>query len=277
MYNKTIRIVALFIVAMLALGACNAGPKPTPTPASVEEAVLDAVPQLPFIGTAWMVESVGEEAEDLQPISGTRLTVGFSVGRYLGFGGCNYFLGVYNVEGDALTFYTPAMSVLECADPEGIMEQEATYMSLLVNVTEYREDGEKLLAYTVEDQLLLTLVPDEKAPFEGTAWALKFQMMDEEPQPSIYGVETTATFDGATVSGSGGCNTYEAAYTIDGDRLTIETLTVTEMACEDPTGVMEQESAFLASLESVAGYMQMGGLLQLLDAEGRTILLMGAP
>ena len=68
MYNKTIQIVALFVMATLVLGACNSGPEPTPTPASVEEAVLDAVPQIPFIGTAWMVESVGEEAEDLQPI-----------------------------------------------------------------------------------------------------------------------------------------------------------------------------------------------------------------
>ena len=142
------RTAALFALTMLVLSGCSVGQEPTPTPASIEEAVVQAVPQLPFIGTTWQVESAGETADDLQPIEGTRLIVNFGIDRYSGSGGCNYFLGGYAVEGDVLRFYTPAMTILICAEPEGVMEQEATYMSLLVNVTEYREDGEKLLAYT---------------------------------------------------------------------------------------------------------------------------------
>jgi heat shock protein HslJ len=271
------RTAALFALTMLVLSGCSVGQEPTPTPASVEEAVVQAVPQLPFIGTTWQVESAGETTDDLQPIEGTRLTVNFGVDRYSGSGGCNYFLGGYAVEGDVLRFYTPAMTILVCTEPEGVMEQEATYMSLLVNVTEYREDGEKLLAYTAGEQLMLTLVPAEEVPFENTVWSLKFQMMNDKPTPSYPGAETTATFDGEMVSGSAGCNTYEAGYVIDGNKLTIETPTVTEMACEDPPGVMDQESAFLASLESVTGYIQPGGVLELLGAEGQTLLLMGAP
>ena len=123
---------------------------------------------------------------------------------------------------------------------------------------------------------MLTFVPAEEVAFEDTVWSLKFQMMNDQPTPSYPGVETTAIFDGVIVSGSAGCNTYEAGYVIDGDSITIDAPTMTEMACEDPPGVMDQESAFVASLDSVTNYTMAGGILELLNADGQTLLLMGA-
>ena len=81
----------------------------------------------------------------------------------------------------------------------------------------------------------------------------------------------TARFEGDQMSGSGGCNTYNASIEREGEQLTIGPVTRTEMACSDPDGVMTQEDAYFAGLSSVAGYKVTGGTLALLDANGEAI------
>ena len=78
------------------------------------------------------------------------------------------------------------------------------------------------------------------------------------------------------MSGSGGCNTYQATVTRDGETLTISNLTATEKSCTDPAGVMDQETDYFSMLSSVAGYQAAGHALALVDADGQAILLFGA-
>ena len=78
--------------------------------------------------------------------------------RYNGFSGCNWFLGTYGVEGNSISLETPATTEGGYAE-EGLVEQDGTYMTSLENVTEAELADGKLLLYTVEDQLLITMVP----------------------------------------------------------------------------------------------------------------------
>ena len=66
----------------------------------------------------------------------------------------------------------------------------------------------------------------------------------------INGSEVTATFgaDGS-ITGSAGCNTYTAGYTLDGNALQVKPPAATRMFCESLPGVMDQEAAFLHALE----------------------------
>ena len=67
--------------------------------------------------------------------------------------------------------------------------------------------------------------------------------------------ETTVTVEfqvDSKMSGSTGCNNYNAAYTTDGDMITISPGAITLMAC--PTPIMAQESAFLDVLASATTY-----------------------
>ena len=44
------------------------------------------------------------------------------------------------------------------------------------------------------------------------------------------------------------------------------------MLCAEPEGIMEQESAFLAALESARGYSIEGGELYILDGSGSAVI-----
>ena len=267
----------LVAISLVLLVACGDQPEPTATPESLEDAVSQAVPQASFIGTSWQVESVGQAEDGIAPIEGTHATLSFGVERYSGSGGCNYFLGVYDTNYDTLRLGTPAQTNLTCESPEGLMKQEASYLQALANVVEYREEDGKLLAYTVDDQLLLTFVPAEPVPVEGTAWLLKFQVLEGGPAPVSPGTEITALLEDGTISGSSGCNTYQGSYELNDDNLVIGDLAVTERVCEDPVGIMDQEAAYISTLSTVASLSQSGTTLELMDADGRLILLYGAP
>jgi heat shock protein HslJ len=89
----------------------------------------------------------------------------------------------------------------------------------------------------------------------------------------LIGSEITATFaDDGTLSGSAGCNTYDASYTTDGDTIEIDAPSSTKMACPEPEGVMDQEAAYLAALPTAATFRVNGGLLELLSAEGSAVV-----
>jgi polar amino acid transport system substrate-binding protein len=92
-----------------------------------------------------------------------------------------------------------------------------------------------------------------------------------EPVPA--GTTLTAAFgqDGS-LNGSAGCNSYSAGYLVDGSQLSIGPASATGMLCAEPVGIMEQESAFLAALESAGSYSIEGGELYLLDGSGRAVI-----
>ncbi len=76
----------------------------------------------------------------------------------------------------------------------------------------------------------------------------QFQLADGQLTPVVPDTSVTATFADDGISGSGGCNRYQGAYTLDGDTLTINVPPHTLMKCGGPDGVIEQEQIFLANL-----------------------------
>ncbi len=70
------------------------------------------------------------------------------------------------------------------------------------------------------------------------------------------------------VSGSGGCNNVMGGFELDGDKLRFTQMASTMMMC--PAG-MDQERAFLQTLESVARYRIAGDALTLSDGKGKAV------
>lgn len=85
----------------------------------------------------------------------------------------------------------------------------------------------------------------------------------------VEGTVVTAEFgaDGR-VAGSGGCNQFNGAYTLDGAALAIGPIAATRRACLAPEGVGEQEAAYLAALARVATWSFQDGRLRLRAADG---------
>jgi heat shock protein HslJ len=108
------------------------------------------------------------------------------------------------------------------------------------------------------------------ASLEGSTWQL-VSVADAGGVVTTVpeGVEATATFADGRVSGSGGCNNYSAAYTLDGDSLTILPGPMTMMACPEPQMTVEQQ--FMAALAATASYHIAGEELHLLNADGQVV------
>ena len=77
--------------------------------------------------------------------------------------------------------------------------------------------------------------------------------------------------DYGRLSGHTSCNTLSATYTLEGDRLRVETLSTSKLRC--PRLQLEQEDRILSTLELAAtARVRPDGLLELRGADGRGVL-----
>jgi len=112
------------------------------------------------------------------------------------------------------------------------------------------------------------------SPLDKTMWRLS--QMSSEGGTLVEVLQTspvTVEFQTTDLSGNGGCNSYFASYTIDGERIYTGMAGSTEMFCMEPEGVMEQESIYLASLLKASSYQVDDDQLILSDASGQPILV----
>jgi heat shock protein HslJ len=96
-----------------------------------------------------------------------------------------------------------------------------------------------------------------EAMLEDTTWVLESYGELGKMKAVIADTEITAEFVSAeeTVKGSAGCNSYFGNYDLKGSQLSVPgPIGATEMYCMEPKGVMDQEQAYLAALQSAESY-----------------------
>jgi heat shock protein HslJ len=107
----------------------------------------------------------------------------------------------------------------------------------------------------------------------GQTWRLTSYYDGQAMTSVLEGTKITAVFgDDGNLGGFAGCNTCNAMYQVDGNSLTIGSATATQQLCVEPEGIMEQENAFLAALESAATYGVKGSQLIVKNASGQQVL-----
>jgi heat shock protein HslJ len=97
---------------------------------------------------AWVVSAVRRDHDLAPPIVGTSLTVDFDeAGRASGSAGCNRYTAAYSASDSDLRFSPTASTRMFCADPPGVMEQEAAFLAALVETVTFRlaDDSLQLL------------------------------------------------------------------------------------------------------------------------------------
>jgi heat shock protein HslJ len=108
---------------------------------------------------------------------------------------------------------------------------------------------------------------------EGEIWTLK----------TINGIgplddrRPTLKFETGQVSGNTGCNQYGGSYQIEGDSIQFDELFSTEMACMDPTGIMQQEQIYLELLRTSERFKRTENTLTLSTADGQTLIFTNLP
>ena len=239
-------------LATLALAACSS---------AGESANLE--------GTLWALESYQNadgETVDAMLNSGARAE--FENGEVSGTSGCNQFFGTYEVDGNSISIGPLASTLMACPPP--LMDQEFGFMTSFQSAATYEISSDTLTMSNANGDVVVTFLESEPLSLTGISWiANGVNNGRGGVQSIVIGNEITAVFseDGA-LSGSAGCNNYSGTYEVDGENMSIGPLAVTEKFCEQPEGTMDQESEYLAALDTVGTWSIDGDVLDLRTSEG---------
>ena len=109
----------------------------------------------------------------------------------------------------------------------------------------------------------------DPAELEGKSWVLT-QMLDANGDTQIVDIGVNAEFDGSSISGTSGCNRYNASYEASGDEISFGQIAGTQMACEPD--VMGVEDRYLELLSQIGSFRISGRSMSMNDTEGTPVL-----
>lgn len=150
MNRKTLFIVTLIVgaVGITSINSVVAQQTAKNSPLAIEMA------QSSSLKGSWRLENMAESnlPTPMLPPQDTELTANFSQGRITGSGGCNRFMGSYEIEGDRLTINQLASTFKACEEP--IMNQESKYLKALQGTQRFELDdkGQLTIYYQSEQQ-----------------------------------------------------------------------------------------------------------------------------
>jgi heat shock protein HslJ len=205
-----------------------------------------------------------------------RIDVTFDGSQSSGLAACNRYGGTYEADAGQGTLTFSALASTQMACVGDLMDLESAYLSALGAVTGYQVTGDQTGLQLTGGTAALTFQPEQPAealPLEGTAWTLTTIAQPERQAVSstIAGTKVTAMFEAGSVSGSGGCNTYNGSYeTGEAGSLTFGPIASTLMLCAQD--VSDQEQAYFAALAKVGSYAIDGEQLTLSDGDGTMLL-----
>ena len=225
----------------------------------------------PLEGTYWRLNSMGSvesptiPSKDNEFIAQFLPQAGGPSGLVIGTTGCNDYNAPYLANVTELRVGLPNLTNNTACSPD-FWETEQQYFLGLNAASTYRilgntlqipyDEGRQALNFTAFVPVI-TLPPTggPLTPLNNTSWWL----VTMGPNPVLPGTQVTATFaintDGetGTISGSGGCNNYNAPIT---GVLTLGPVASTNKLCPEPPGLMNQEARYLSALQSATGFTQ---------------------
>jgi len=111
-------------------------------------------------GTSWLVRSYNNGKQAVVSVrGGTFLNAVFGVdGKLAGSAGCNRYTAGYEAGSDTIEVGPAATTRKMCGEPQGIMEQEAAFLTALASTSSYKIEGERLRLRTSAGALAVDLV-----------------------------------------------------------------------------------------------------------------------
>jgi heat shock protein HslJ len=231
----------------------------------------------PLAGTAWrlMMYNNGREAL-VSTLAGAEITALFGQdGALSGSAGCNNYHASYQVTNDALTIEAPATTRMMCSEPEGVMEQETAYLTLLPLAASYTILGDELEIADAEGNTLLTYSAQAAAsaaspettppsaeeagtapaiigaPWQWVATLYSDGTKNTPLSPENYVMELLP--DGQ-LAVQADCNRAVGTYSLDGDLISINIGATTLAAC----GPESLGDRFIQDLNAAQSYLMDG-------------------
>jgi heat shock protein HslJ len=219
-------------------------------------------------GTNWQLTTLNNQS----PIDGTTISLDFaSTTEAGGTNGCNRYGTTYEAGRIRMSF-GPAFETSMACPPE-IMAQAQSYMEALAATTFFSLTADQLRLFDENLTMMAEFAPASSA-LAGTSWdVINYNNGREAVVSVLADTSITAVFDeDGTISGSAGCNSYFGPYTAEAGAIEIGPLASTRMACAED-GVMEQEAAFLAALETASTYKITGNSMEMRDEGGALVAM----
>jgi heat shock protein HslJ len=130
--------ITLMVWAVLIAGC---GPSPADSPS------LEGMP--------WVLVML----EGKLPLTGTAPSAEFSADQIIGSAGCSHYVGTYAVSGSSITISDVGSTERYCMEPEGVMEQEPTFLAALASAAGYRLAGVRLELLDATGSVILAFEP----------------------------------------------------------------------------------------------------------------------
>ena len=197
-------------------------------------------------GTAWTLKTYDVGGTATAVPSGMVIDAKFAGGKVSGFAGCNVYTGSAAVSGATLKIGPLATTSMAC-DP-AVTKVETAYLANLAKAATFTATSDALTIFGSDGKQAVV------SPITGTT------------------LTATFTADGE-VGGNAGCNSYSGPYKLDGTSLTVGPLATTMKACEQ--AIMDQETQFLAALQTPTKVEPSGATVTLRDASGATQVVLG--
>ncbi len=217
-------------------------------------------------GTNWKLETMNGN-----PIlSGTLVTISFGqTNQIVGSDGCNQYIGTYAVKDNLLTLFPSGITKVTCPPP--VATQENDYLTMLQSTSTYVQENGRLELIDTRGKLLATFILLSPTSLTDTQWKVASYNNGQQVIASAgAGSEITALFstDG-NLTGYDGCNTYKAAYKVDGDKIGIQPATTTEKTCAQ--ALMDQEAQYLKAIQGAVSFTVSESTLEMRGTNGALI------
>ena len=109
----------------------------------------------------------------------------------------------------------------------------------------------------------------DPAALEGESWILT-QMLTAGGQTEIVQTGVSAQFDGTTISGNAGCNSYNASYEANGSEISFGPIAATKKIC--PEDEQSTEDRYLQLLAEIGSFEVSGRSMSMNDTDGTPVL-----
>jgi heat shock protein HslJ len=135
--KKILTSVMLSVLIVIGIAGCNA------QNSTLEDA-------------EWFLRSYGEQNNLQAVIEDTEITATFNsaTGEVSGSAGCNHYFAGYEVRGSTLSISGMGWTEMACISPEGVMEQEQEFLTILAGAQSFQVDDTTLTIFCSGGQQL---------------------------------------------------------------------------------------------------------------------------
>ncbi len=121
-----------------------------------------AVEPAALVGANWIATMVNNNREAVSSLmADTAITATFTEdGKLNGSAGCNTYMTSYTLDGANITIQPPASTRKLCPEPEGVMEQETAFLTMLPQAATYTISGNALELRTADGALIVSFIAE---------------------------------------------------------------------------------------------------------------------